>query len=216
MPVFAARRGVGARLVVAVAALVALGLLALSFTGTSAHAVAPGSSSTSGNAYPPQAPCIVSVVASNGNPVTSFTPGQTLTVHGSGLTPNASATITLSPSTSLGTATADANGDVSVSVTIPSNVSSGSHLLVIGMPSVTCQLSTSVASTPSSPSPTDPTPSSSTQSGGLAFTGPSSSTQSGGLAFTGFPTLTALAVVVLLVGGGIAFLVVGRRRSGTH
>lgn len=144
-------------------------------------------SSASADPYPPTSGCTIS------SSDTTVTGGQTLTVTGSGFPANAAVTLTVhSTPTPLGSVHTDANGGFTDTVTIPASVTGDDHIIVASSGSLTCQF--------------DPT----AQSSGGSATG---SSNSGTPASTGFATLTATGVALALLAGGLAFVLIGRRRG---
>ncbi len=163
------RRSPFRAVVVALSAILCLGVLAV-----------PAFAQT----YPPP-PAEVCVVSE------TPTPGQTITVSGSGFSANEGVTIILNPGgIVLGTATTDANGNFSVQVTIPSNLAPGTYSIGLeGNPigDVSCASFTIVGG-----------------GGGVSFTGTS----------LNVPVWTALAAILLAT--GMILLVAARRRQGRH
>lgn len=144
-------------------------------------------SSASADPYPPSSGCSISVSD------TTVTAGETVSVTGSGFPANTTVTLTLhSTPAALGTVRTDANGSFRDSVTIPASASAGDHTIVASSGSVTCQF--------------DPVKTS---------TGTSTTTSANGgtPASTGFAAITATGIALALLAGGLAFVLVGRRRD---
>jgi hypothetical protein len=188
-----------------VAALLTIAVIAL-ITAFSWGSTAQATGATS-PAYPPQSPppttsCVVTVLSAGGQPQTSLSAGETVTVAGTGFTPDAVGQIVLhSNDINLGTARADANGALSQSVTIPASLASGTHTLTVVMPNMTCQLGFDPASSGIDAA--------SAVKSAASTTGSSTSS---GLASTGFAAVTASIIAVVLIGGGAMFVLIGRRR----
>jgi hypothetical protein len=170
--------------------LTALALLTTFAWTSSAQAKSTG-------AYPPPQPCVVSILGSNGQPLSSFQPGESLTVIGSGFTPNAVGQIILeSTPINIGTAKANAGGSLSEVVHVPATLPLGAHTLLVVMPNMTCSLHTQA-----------------TDAGVDSVSATKVTAKSDGdLASTGFEAAAASAIAVALIGGGIMFVLIGRRR----
>jgi hypothetical protein len=129
---------------------------------------------------------------------TSLTPGQEVTVSGTGFLPNSTVSLAVySTPTTLGTVTADAQGAFRREVTIPSSLAAGAHTLVAagvdaqGNPRYLTQAITVTTGSGTAAAGTGGT-------GALAYTGAS----------VALPALGGLAA--LAVGGGL--VVAGRRK----
>ena len=170
--------------------LTALALLAVFSATSSAQAASSG-------AYPPPEPCVVSILGSNGQPLSSFQPGEELTIIGTGFTPNAVGQIILhSNPINLGTARANAAGALDEVVHVPATLPLGAHTLLVVMPNMTCSLHTNAS-----------------QSGVDSVSATKVTAKSDGdLASTGFEAVAASTIAVALIGGGIMFVLIGRRR----
>lgn len=171
----------------ALAAMVGALLLAMSWQ----------SSASADPAYPPTNSCSFS--SADGS---SFTPGEQVTLLGSGYGSNEQVQLSIhSQNESLGTVTTDANGGFQTTVTIPADLGSGSHVLTASSPSASCSFD-----------PTVGTSSHNTKHLGVAGVS-TSKPNSSGLASTGFQTATAVTLGVVILGGGVLLMVVGRRRK---
>jgi hypothetical protein len=153
-------------------------------------------------AYPPSNSCSLS--SADGS---SFTPGEHVTLIGSGFGAHAQVRLSISTHhTSLGTVTTDATGAFRTTVTIPANLGDGSHVLTASSPTTSCSF--------------DPTVTTPSKQGyqvvGVASTAKPTGTKptgEAGLASTGFQTATAIGVGVVVIGGGVMLLLIGRRRK---
>jgi hypothetical protein len=134
------------------------------------------------SAYPPSTGCSVST--SN----RSVSPGDSLTVTGSGFPAGTSVRLTLESGQALGTVHTDSQGSFSTRLTIPVGVSQHDRV-VAASSSTTCSFDWTT-STPPAPAQT-------------------SASQT---AYTGFAAITATVIAFALVAGGVLFVVVGRRR----
>ena len=162
-----------------------------------------GAEPNSTNAYPPPTPCATSVLTG------TFEPGATLEIQSTGFTPNGEAEILLhSKTVDLLDTKADSSGTIVATVHIPSDLAAGQHSLEVKMPSRTCSLTLTNDKGVDASSASRGVDASKTQ----RSQPPATSTSSQGLAFTGFSAITSLIVVVALIGGGVLFLVLGRRR----
>lgn len=129
---------------------------------------------------------------------TTVTPGEPITLNGSGFVPNAKITLTFnSTPVPLGTAQANASGAFTKQVTVP-NVPPGQHSItavgsIAGRTAITeiTVMGASAVAPPATPTPSH---------GGLAFTGTDAA-------------LTAGLGALLLVVGGLAVLATRKRRA---
>jgi hypothetical protein len=147
-------------------------------------------------AYPPTDSCSLSSAEGS-----SFTPGENVTLIGSGFGANSQVQLTIrSRAENLGTITADSTGAFRTTVTIPTDLGTGSHVLTASSPSTSCSF--------------DPTITTSSLSGHqVAAAAAAKPTSGSGLASTGFQTATAITVGIVVIGGGITLLLIGRRRK---
>jgi hypothetical protein len=150
-------------------------------------------SAANADPYPPATSCAVS--SSNH----SVQGGDSLTVTGSGFP--ASSTVQLSVHSStpigLGSVHTDSHGSFTDKVKIPSSITGTGHRIVASAASTSCSFD---------PFATSGVDAVSTSRG-------SNSTASGGTASTGFAAVTATVIALVLLGGGLLFVVIGRRRS---
>ena len=71
----------------------------------------------------------------------SVRPNETVTVTGSGFSPNVQVTLSLdTPTTKLATVDTDAKGDLSTPVTMPATLTPGSHQIIASTTNLSCQL----------------------------------------------------------------------------
>jgi len=170
---------------------------------SSAHAADPTAPSSSVGIYPPPTPCATTILDG------TFVAGGTLKIESTGFVPGGPAQIWLhsSPVLLLDT-TADSTGTITATVQIPSNLAPGKHTLLITMPNRTCTLSLNNGGSGVEPTQT-------TRSQPTLGVDATTSARGESLAFTGVSTLTSLVVVVVLLGSGVLFLVLGRRRRRT-
>lgn len=149
-------------------------------------AMSLGSTAAADPGYPPNDTCTVSTS------VNTVQPGQSLTLTGSGFPGGKSVALSLSSGGSLGTATANSDGSFTTTVDIPFTAKPDS-LIVADSGSVTCSLDVIGPNGKhvhhTTPPPGQPT------------------------AFTGFAAVTATVIALALLGGGLLFVVVGRRRK---
>lgn len=154
------------------------------------------SSSASANPYPPGSSCTVS---SSDHAVHG---GDTLTVTGSGFAANSTVQLAVhsSPEISLGSVKTDAHGSFTDTVTIPKSVTGTDHSIVASSASTSCSFnpfaSSGVAGVQASRNPT------------LGVAGVHASRP----ANTGFDAAIASAIALVLLGGGLVFVLIGRRR----
>jgi hypothetical protein len=147
------------------------------------------SSSASADPYPPSQQCSVS------SPTTNVAAGTTMTVVGSGFKAAQHVALSLQAgNVALGSVTTNGGGSFTTSVTIPASFSGTSHTIQASAPNDTCSL-------PLSSHGTDAV--SATRGVDAKST----------LASTGFAAITASAIGLALLTGGLLFVVVGRRRS---
>lgn len=135
-------------------------------------------------AYPPATNCTVS------SSDRSVTPGSSIAITGSGFAANTTVALTLQSGESLGSVHTDAQGSFTTSVTIPSGAAAHDRI-VANAASTTCSFDPNEVVVP--PAPQNQTPSTPT-------------------ALTGFAAVTASVIAVALLGGGVLFVVLGRRR----
>ncbi len=140
-------------------------------------------------AYPPPPSCSLTVGS------VDLAPNQSVNVSGDDFTPNTPVTLTLdSSATVLGTFTSDSAGKLTAAVTMPSTLTAGSHQIIASANNLSCQIGASDTAVTTSTTP------------------PSSNTDFSGLAFTGFAAITVAVLGGLLLIGGLAFQLIGRRR----
>ncbi|HSY16477.1 MAG TPA: hypothetical protein VK816_10840 [Jatrophihabitantaceae bacterium] len=175
--------------------------LAIALTAVIAAAMLLGGFAAAASAtatYPPATPTSTptsdtgagTITAANTNP----SPGGTDSVTATGFLPGETASFDLhSVVVHLGDSTVDAAGNATLSFTIPSSFSGAHTVTVTGLTSGRVQ------------------------SIGINVGGSSSgsSSSSGSLAFTGAAVVGLTVLAVILLGGGIAMVVVGRRRTPT-
>ena len=136
--------------------------------------------------YPPQQSCSVSTSDTN------VTTGANLHVVGSGFPARADVSLRLQPaSVPLATVHTGADGSFTRTVTVASSAK-GEQTIVASSGSETCQF--------------DPS-----RSGGFGVDAAHTS-RVGGLAYTGFAALTVACIAVALLGAGLIFIAIGRRR----
>ena len=170
-----------------IAAMCAVGALAVVFTGSAANA----DPTPSPTPYPPVQPCALfsQVLTDNPNP--------TLQISGTGFLPNNVLHIFMhSGDVHLGDVTTNASGAFGpTTFSVPSGTS-GTHSVFAQDESCPTN-SAFTLHTPAAPSPPVQQASS-------------------GLAFTGFAVAGYSLAAVALIGGGVALLVVSRRRRSSH
>lgn len=165
-----------------------LALTALLLGMTAALTASPASAGGGPGDY---ASCVVTVDPS------TFGPGDTVTVTGTGLEPNFETIIEFNSVTvQVGTATTDANGEFVADVTIPADADDGAHTI------------TAVCDTQGNVSSTDVTVSSGTQV-------PPTTTPGGPLPRTGSDVEPLLVLAAIALLAGVAFVLVSKRRRRT-
>jgi hypothetical protein len=140
--------------------------------------------------YPPTGGCSLSTGDS------TVAPGERVTITGSGFP--ALATVQLSVESSgsaLGSVTTDADGSFTSAVTVPSNVS-GAERIVASSRGTSCLFGLSGPA-------------------GAPASGSSDGSANSATATTGVAAISATLAALALLGGGLAFLVLGRRRRSS-
>lgn len=173
------------RRVVVAAVLACLGLAVAAFVAPAAASADP---------YPPTGGCSLS---SN----QQISGGGSITIIGSGFPDNGTVHLGVhSGNVSLGTVRAGADGSFTDTVTIPTSVTGTHHQVVASSGGVTCSFS--------------PFAGANANVGGASVHQGVDSIHAGtsGTASTGFHTLTASLLAVVLLGGGLLFVLLGRRR----
>jgi len=165
------------------ATLLVVGSCLLALLGIGAFA---GPSSAASTPYPP--PTCASISVSS----TVVSPGEAITVDGSGFVAGATVHILFDSTTVLATASADANGEFSVSVTMPTDAT-GNHTISADGQAVNC--------------PADPIQ--------IEFqVGPGSGSHTP--ATTGFDIFIMVAAAGVLLASGLILMRGGRRRRASH
>jgi hypothetical protein len=179
----------------------------------------PATVTTTGTVVAPQVPATppadapLTLTTTDG-PITTATPGQQITVIGTGFLPYSTVTIAIySTPVVLGTVTTDGSGAFSKLVTVPTDLAAGVHALVAygvdpaGLAhAIRMDVTVAAAVAPTPATPTSATP--------AAAAGPGT----GGLAYTGStfdPTPVVVGGSVLLLTGALLLVGLRRRRSGT-
>jgi len=152
-------------------------------------AVASMQASASADPYPPNSGCAISTSD------TTVQGGSTLTIAGSGFPVNSTVHLAVHSAApvGLGSVRTDAQGSFADTVTIPSSITGGDHRIVASSGSTTCSF--------------DPFATNTAKTVNI-----SQNTANNGTAYTGFAAVTATVIALALLGGGLLFLVLGRRR----
>lgn len=170
--------------------LSALAIVALTSMRTRANA----------DPYPPSQGCSVS------SDIT-VSGGDTLVINGSGFKANTLVALTVDHSTPLNSVTSNGSGTFSDTVTIPSSITGSNHNIWASADGMSCAFNpfggSGVAGITAERGV-----------GGVSTTrGIAGVSTERGLASTGFATLTASVIAVVLLGGGVLLVVLGRRRA---
>jgi len=138
--------------------------------------------------YPPTAGCSVSTSD------TTVQPGDTLSVTGSGFPVDSTVQLAVHSAApvGLGSVHTDTHGSFTDTVTIPSSITGTDHRIVASSGSTTCSF--------------DPF-------ANVHTVNASHDNASGRTAYTGFGAVSAIVIAVVLLGGGLVLLMLGRRRS---
>ena len=158
-------------------------VLLLIISGLAVLGMSFGAGASANPAYPPSTSCTVSTSDH------SVSPGDSLTVTGSGFPANTSVALTMQSGQALDTVRTDGQGSFTTHVTIPAGAPEHDRI-VAASSSTTCSFNPN-ATTPITP----PQQQSSSPT-----------------AITGFAAITASAVALALLAGGVLFVVLGRRR----
>jgi hypothetical protein len=153
------------------------------------------SSSASANPYPPGSSCTVS---SSDHAVHG---GDTVTITGSGFPANSTVQLSVhsSPDVSLGSVKTDAHGSFTDTVTIPKSITGTDHSIVASSASTSCSFDPFASSGVAGQQAQRPT----LGVGGVHASRPAN---------TGFDAAIASAIALVLLGGGLMFVLIGRRR----
>lgn len=156
-------------------------------------------SSASASPYPPTSGCTIS---SSDHAVHG---GDTVSITGSGFPANSTVQLAVhsSPDISLGSVKTDAHGSFTDTVTIPNSITGTDHSIVASSASTTCSFSpfasSGVAGVQASRDGQAPT---------LGVAGVHASRP----ANTGFDAAIASVIALALLGGGLTFVLIGRKR----
>lgn len=169
--------------------------LALLLTVFGLIAVMSLRSSASADPYPPSSGCSVSSPS-------AVVAGANFTLVGSGFPANSTVQLTMhSDNVSLGSVRTDGNGSFADSVQLPASLSGTGHEIVASSGSTTCSLSANATAGVEGARAAAP-----------GATDPPTASQNNGTANTGFAAITATVIALVLLGGGLVFVAVGRRR----